>query len=146
MSESDAHRRLVRDLASRIQRLRPHYRLLADLPASPGDPLPQLIGSFRPDVFAWDPHSPARIIGEAKTAGLDSEHTARQVSTFLQYLEGKSSGLFVMAVPGALADHGRTILRFLRSAQGPPTVSVAVFDELDLWLLDTEPGALWRLV
>lgn len=128
--------------------MRPHHRVIADLPAGPGDALPPLIGSFRPDVYAWDPRSPgrARVIGEAKTGGLDGEHTARQASAFLQHLAGDSSGLFVMAVPGALADQCRTIVAFLRCAQMSPTVSVAVFDELDLWLLDTAPGAQWRLI
>lgn len=148
MSESDTHRRLVRDLAARIRRMRPHYRVVADLPVSPGDPVPPLVGSFRPDVYASDPRSPgrARIIGEAKTAGLDGEHTARQVSAFLQHLAGDPSGLFVMAVPGGLADRCRTVLAFLRAANTSRTVSVAVFDGLDIWLLDTGARAQWRLV
>lgn len=148
MSESDTHRRLVRDLAARIHRMRPHYRVVADLPGSPGDPVPPLVGSFRPDVYASDRRRPglARIIGEAKTTGLDGEHTARQVSAFLQHLAGDSSNLFVMAVPGELADRCRTVLAFLRAAHASPTVSVAVFDELDIWLLDTGAGAQWRLV
>lgn len=148
MSESDNHRRLVRDLAARIHRMRPHYRVVADLPGSPGDPVPALVGSFRPDVYASDPLSPgrARIIGEAKTAGLDGEHTARQVSAFLGHLAGGSSSLFIMAVPGELADRCRTVLAFLRAAHTSPTVSVAVFDGLDLWVLDAGKGAQWRLV
>ena len=144
MPETALHRRLVCQARARVQELLPSAKILADLPESPGDVRPPKIDQFYPDLYAWVHGEGTVVIAEAKTQGLDSGHTFCQLSAFLEYLDPFPSGLLLLAVPGTHADRARTLLRMLQSIR-PTTVKLAVFDELDIWFLESFNGTRWRL-
>lgn len=145
MPESGLHRRLIVGATARIRLLLPTATIITDLSDAPGTSLPPSIGSFRPDVYARDSVGRARVIAEAKTRGLDSAHTERQVAAFLRHLDESADGLFILAVPGAFADRAKSFLRFLQASLNTESVRIAVFDELDLWFLEQTEGRKWHL-
>ena len=143
MSESDAHRTLVRTVEEILRVAYPAASILVDIQPQPGTEAPPKLGGFRPDILVRSETQTA--IAEAKTAGdLDKKHTYDQVRSFVTYLERSPSGLFVLSVPGSSADRAKTVLRFLRLEIGPSRTRIALFDQCDLWLL--EPDAVtWDL-
>lgn len=146
MPETGQHRRLVAGVAHRLSRALPSATMLTDLPDSVGALVPPAIGGFRPDVWACGPSGETLAIAEAKVRGIDHDHTQRQVSAFLRYLDHSGQPrLFVLAVPGELADSAKTLLRVLRLTERTLRVRLGVFDELDLWRLDATGGHQWRL-
>lgn len=145
MAETDLHRRLVSQVACLLSCRLPGSTIVADLAEAPGTPVPPTIDGFRPDVCVRGPSGEIVALAEAKTGGLDFEHTYRQVGTFLRSLDKSPNSLFVLAVPGKVADHAKTLLRVLRTSNGARKVQVGVFDELDLWFLDPTDGRRWRL-
>lgn len=73
------------------------FYILSDLPESMEKP--DVIGGFRPDLFARAPGH-LTLIGEAKTiADLETEHTRQQVAAFLRFLSGAPGAVFVIATP-----------------------------------------------
>ena len=145
MPETRQHRRLVSAVARCVSHALPSAAVLADLPESVGAPIPPAIGGFRPDVWARGPSGETLGLAEAKVRGLDDDHTHRQISAFLRYLDQSEDTLFVLAVPGEIADSAKTLLRVLRLSEGTVRVRLGVFDELDLWCLDAAGGRQWRL-
>lgn len=145
MPETGQHRRLVSAVARRISLAVPSATVLADLPDSIGAPVPPAIGGFRPDVWARGPGGETLALAEAKVRGIDDDHTQRQISAFLRHLDTPGKPLFVLAVPGELADSAKTLLRVLRLTEQTVRVRLGVFDELDLWRLDAAGGRQWHL-
>lgn len=149
MSESDAHRDLVMLVVARIESKYPGLSVVSDRQQLPGDPVPPLIGGFRPDVYATVTlaDSVSIIIAEAKTnADIRTDHSERQVLAFIRHLEQNKSGRFILAATGWGADHAKTILRFIREANQISCTALMVFDGCDLWELDSQGKTIWRLI
>lgn len=148
MSQSDEHRDLVISVA---QCLTLHYSQISittDVQQQPGDVVPPIIDGFRPDVYATAQNNfPITVIAEAKTAGdLNNQHTDAQSSAFVDYLERKNNGVFILAVTGNCADHAKTLMRFRHQIHRVQNTTVMVFDSHDLWRLDKKSGLLWHLI
>lgn len=148
MSESDAHRDLVMLVATRIESKYLGSSVVSDRQQIPGDPVPPMIGGFRPDVYATVPlaGSASVIIAEAKTnADIQTGHTERQVLAFIHHLEQKKTGRFVLATTGWGADRAKTMLRFIRKADQISHTALVIFDGCDFWELDSQTGLIWHL-
>lgn len=146
MSQSDEHRDLVIRVAKAIETRLPNISLIYDVQQSPGEPVPPLICGYRPDVFGTRRTADFTVIGEAKTdRDLDRARTHDQMTTFVNYLEKASCGLFVLSVTGVTADRAKTLLRFMRQTVPAATTSLVVFDGFDFWLLDPGGGTTWHL-
>lgn len=148
MSQSEAHLELVRQVAVQIERRYPGASIVADIQHNPGDPIPPMIGGFRPDVYATlQNSSPFIIIAEAKTdADLYVSHTNQQVSAFIDHIEHGCGGMFILATFGQSADHAKTILRFTWQASRISNATLVVFDSCDFWKLDSQTGIVWHLI
>ena len=148
MSQSDAHRDLVLRVASELESRYPQFSVTTDIQQNPGDPTPPLINGFRPDVYATTKKDLVSvIIAEAKTDGdLDNWHTEDQLSTFINHLEQKGNGSFILSVTGYKSDHAKTLLRFIRQANQVTDTALIVFDSHDFWKLDLNSGLLWHLI
>ena len=149
MSQSEMHRRLVTATATAIRKRHPMVRILSDFTDSPGDPLPPLIGGFRPDIVALcNAACLLHFIAEAKTDGdINNRHTRNQISAFVNHLETLPSGtgVFILAVNGEVADTARSVLRFACRPYVSPRLHVKLFDGLDFWTLGPLGTPLWRL-
>ena len=144
MSESEEHRSLVVKVRDVLHVLHPEGVHTTHLQRAPGDPIPPRLGGFRPDVLIRD--GATRIIADAKTdRDLDRKHTYDQAVSFVRYLERSKAGLFVLSVTARRADLAKTVLRFVYREIGPSRTKVAVFDECDLWLLQSN-GVTWDIV
>ena len=149
MSQSNAHRELVLATALAIQQRHPDVSVCADLQEFPGDPVPPLIGGFRPDIFARSVCAcPNVLIAEAKTdRDIDNQHTLDQIGAFLDHLDTLPLGVgtLVLAVDGCAADLARTVLGFACRQRVSPRLRVKLFDGFDFWLLGAVGVRQWRL-
>lgn len=152
MSQSDDHRLLVLDTAAALRNRWPSAVLLCDVQNEPGDPVPPMIGGYRPDIYATTATHPSVIVGEAKTRrDLTTRRTVDQVRAFLDYLALRKGGHFMLAARGPASDRAKSLLRFLIQLPSGATprhqpTSLSVFDGHDLWCFDLPGGAAWRLV
>ena len=148
MSQSDEHRDLVVRAARELGRRFPDCRTTVDVQGRPGDAVPLLIGNHRPDVTAHNAYGSLQCVVEVKVSvrDLESQHTVRQITAFVRYLDSFPDSLFALAVPGALADRARSILALLAESSGPSGVALAVYDGLDLWRRAQRAGDQWHLV
>lgn len=148
MSESDDHRRLVVDGMRFIACKYPYMKITSDIQESPGDPVPLLVGGHRPDIYATDLSKDAKpnfIIAEAKTDyDLDRSHTESQVKSFIDYLEQREQGQFILLVTGVGARRAKSVLRFVQEEESVQRTQLAIFDTLDLWCYDSETKR-WHL-
>ena len=135
--------------ANAIRHRHPNLLVEVDLLEAPGDPIPPLIGGFRPDIIARSrTPSPSVFIAEAKTADdIDNAHTFDQIAAYLDHLEARpfGTGTFILAVPGQVAHLARNVLRFACRERVSPRLHVRLFDELDFWNLGSREEALWHL-
>lgn len=149
MSQSDAHRDLVLMTARAIGQRDPALRVMTDLSAVPGDPVPPRIGGYRPDIIARYWSAPVTlVIGEAKTDGdIDNRHTRDQIEAFVGHLAAMPHGnrTFVLAVSGRVADTARGVLRFACRDRVSPRLRIDLFDGLDFWTLGLPGEPSWRL-
>ena len=146
MSQSDAHRKLVVQVAKVLKSHYPRLAIITDLQHNPGDEVPPKIDGYRPDVYARETSADSIVIAEAKTDGdLGNIHTHNQIGSFFSYLERKGNGSFVLSVTGCRADRAKTLLRFMRRHMQVKSIDIAVFDGCDLWRLDPIGGIKWRL-
>ena len=146
MSQSDQHRNLVIQVMKALEIRHPFMSFIADVQQQPGDAVPPLIDGFRPDVYASKASGSSIVIAEAKTdRDLNSKHTNNQIVCFVNYLERRRNGLFVLSVTGCGADCARTLLRFVRQVTHVTSTAIAVFDGCDFWLLDSSDGTTWHL-
>ena len=149
MSHSDAHRDLVLATAHAIRHRHPNVLIQTDLQESPGDPVPPLIGGYRPDIIGrWVPACPDLFIVEAKTdSDMDRQHTLDQIDAFVGHLctLRRGVGTFILTVDGRIADHARTLLQFACGRHVSSRLSVQLFDGLDFWDLDPLGVPQWRL-
>lgn len=146
MSQSEQHRHLVIQVVKALEARLPLMSFIVDVQQKPGGAVPPLIEGFRPDVYASEDSSHSIVIAEAKTDGdLNNTHTNKQIACFLNYLERKKNGFFVLSVNGCRADSARTLLRFVRQVTHVTNTAIAVFDGFDFWLLDSSNGAKWHL-
>ena len=148
MSQSDLHRNLVLRVAEEIKSRYPQIAVVVDVQKIPGDPVPPLIGGFRPDVYAETQTACAIVvIAEAKTDNdINNRHTREQVSAFIRHLEEKPNGRFIFSVTDVGANRAKTVLRFMHQEMRTVGTELSVFDQLDLWSLDLESGVLWHLI
>lgn len=146
MAESEAHRTLVKKVAEEIGKRHPRCRIVCDLQLFPSDELPPVIDGFRPDVYARDRATGLIVIAEAKTDDdIDREHTHAQARSFINYLERREQGRFILSVMGTGADRAKTLLRFMSKEAGCRTTAIEVFDGNDFWLFDLRNGVTWHL-
>ena len=149
MSQSNAHRDLVVVTARAIRQRHRNVGVLMDLQQTPGDPVPPLIGGYRPDIIARTLASgPDLLIAEAKTdRDIDNRHTLDQINAFVEHLRTlpRGVGTFVLAVDGCVADRARTVLRFACRERVSPQLRVKLFDGLDFWKLGPTGAQQWRL-
>lgn len=148
MSQSDQHRNLVISVVKALEIRYPLMSFCADLQQNPGDPLPPLIGGFRPDVFSGsrnDPENPI-VVAEAKTdGGFENRHTENQVTSFINYLDKRGNGCLVLSVTGCGADRAKTFLRFMHKLKKVVNTNLVIYDGCDFWLLDSVGGITWHL-
>lgn len=136
-------REVMRALAHRF----PDISITADLQQEPGDEVPPVIDGFRPDVYAGRPEKGFIVIAEAKTDNdIDNRHTRGQVTSFVNHLDRKKKGLFVLAVNGHKADLAKTVLRFVRMETGVARTEIEIFDGCDFWRLCPDGGTSWDLI
>lgn len=145
MSQSKAHKTLVKGVVGALESRFTDISMLVDLQQNPGDELPPKIGRFRPDVYAtWKQEH--FIIAEAKTDGdLDNQHTHDQVISFIKYLNRSETNLFILSVTGYKADRAKTFLRFIRKELQIVSARIEIFDGCDFWRLDSRGGLNWHL-
>ena len=148
MSQSEKHANLIREVAAAIGRRYPSVSITTDLQQNPGDEVPSIINGFKPDVYARWEKTGLIIIAEAKTTNkdIDNQHTLNQVTSFLNYLNNKKSGLFILSVTGCMANHAKTMLRFVLKELPSVSSEIEVFDGCDFWQLDSKEGISWRLI
>lgn len=109
--------------------------------------MPPVIDGFRPDVYAGRLEKGFIVIAEAKTDNdIDNKHARDQVASFINHLNHKKKGLFVLAVNGHKADLAKTMLRFVRMEIGVVRAEIEVFDGCDFWRLCSEGGTSWDLI
>lgn len=134
MPESDAHVRLVAELAAWLRKA----NLVADgdlvLQDGPGivagKRLPA-IGRRFPDVYTEPRGRAGPIIGEAKTAtDLESRHTAKQLEGYLAWCSSRLGSLLVLAVPWESSRHARDLLAHIQRRTGTESVQTVVPDKL----------------
>lgn len=152
MSQSDAHSKLLYDVATALQARYPVTSVILDCPQQPGDPVPPIVFGHRPDVYVRTSDDGPILIGEAKTdgeftryGGFSSKGTLRQVTCFINYLESKGQGLFALSVSGRRADRAKTVLRFLRQEICTVHTILAVYDGCDFWVLNSCGSVTWHL-
>ena len=149
MSQSKVHRRIVFNTALALKQRHPQISLCIDLQEFPGDPVPPIIGGYRPDILAYFPPSYSDIlIAEAKTSSdIDRQHTFSQIDAFLNYLGEVSRGIgtFVLAVDGYVADHARMVLALTYRMRISSRLYISLFDGLDFWMLNPFGSPQWRL-
>ena len=147
MSQSEAHRYLVKRVAEEITKLHPGTVITVDLQSSPGCDLPPIIDGFRPDVYARNNQTGLIIIAEAKTdRDIDEKHTYEQTSSFVNYLERRGKGRFILSVTGTGANRAKTLLRFMSKELRLKNTVIEVFDCCDFWLFDLNGGVRWHLI
>lgn len=146
MSQSEAHKTLVKGVESALCSRFENISILVDLQQNPGDEVPPKIGRFRPDVYATRKREHFIVIAEAKTDGdIENQHTHDQVVSFIKYLSRSRASLFILAVTGYRADRAKTFLRFIRKELRAVSVEIEVFDGCDFWRLDSSEGINWHL-
>ena len=125
----------------------PDMMLSADLHDVPGQVSTPNIGGFKPDVFGRCSKTNRCLVGEAKTTShaLQSQHSERQMQSFLSFLEAESGPMLFLASPGELAGLARSMLGFLQSQSGSVNTRMFVFDSLDIWELTQGGGYSWHL-
>ena len=120
-----------------------------DLQGSPGDPVPPLIGGYRPDIIGRCVRTNADLlIAEAKTdRDIDNQHTLDQIGAFLNHLYTlpRGVGTFILTVDGCVADRARTVLQFACRQHVSSRLCVNLFDGLDFWILGPLGAPPWRL-
>ena len=72
---------------------------------------PPRIEGYVPDVFVTDVPTTTTLIGEAKTQkDVETEHSRRQITAFMDYLSRTPNGIFVLSVPLAAGPTARRVL------------------------------------
>ena len=146
MSQSEQHKNLVIEVVKALEIRCPLLSLIADVQQKPGDEVPPVINGFRPDVYARNESGSSVVIAEAKTDNdLMNKHTDNQIESFVNYLEQRKNGFFILSVTGYGANSAKTLLRFVRQATHITGTVIGVFDGCDFWLLDSSDGVTWHL-
>ena len=147
MSQSDQHRNLVIQVVKALESRYPLTSFIADVPKKPGDAVPPVIDGFRPDVYATKESGSSIVIVEAKTdSDLDNRRTNNQVVSFVNYLERKRNGLFILSATGCGSNRAKTLLRFVCQVTHVTSTAIEVFDGCDFWLLDSRNSATRHLI
>ena len=145
MSQSREHDALVRRVTIALENRYPEMTLITDIQNAPGDPIPPLIASFRPDVYGQVSWEGTVLLAEAKTDDdLDNQHSWNQIAAFINHLSGKANSSFVLSLTGRRADRGRTTLRLLAQELRPVLTQLEVYDGIDFWYLDSS-RVTWHL-
>lgn len=152
MSESEAHRVLIRRMVTALKERFPSIAFVSDLQKLPGDKVPPLINHFRPDAYGEDFSSGKIVIAEAKVEAIpgrvfEKRHTHDQIAAFIRRLEEHSrESCFILAAEGSSADFAKTFLCFIYSELSIKKTAIEVFDSNDFWSLDLAGGDRWHLI
>jgi hypothetical protein len=136
MPESEEHRKLVSWLDFYAKENYKLQTVISDIQESVGMERPPKIGSppHEPDLYGVDAKSHTFLVGEAKTAK-DSKtaRSERQIKSFLGFLESKTQGIFILALPGEAADSLRAKLTILSLELNLRNTKIYLYDTLDIW-------------
>ena len=152
MSESEAHRVLIRQIAAALKKRFSDAVFIADLQQTPGNEVPPSIGGFRPDAYGEDSSSGKILIAEAKVETkpgrvFESQHTHSQIAAFIQHLEmHPGENYFVLSAKGLSSDYAKSFLHIVCLGLGVEKTAVEVFDGNDFWSLDLRGGGKWHLI
>ena len=136
----------MNQVANAIELRYPRISLITDVQTTPGDPVPPVIGGYRPDVYARNTSANSVVIAEAKTdCDLSNKHTHNQIASFITYLERNGDGVFILSVTGCGANRAKTLLRFMCREMHVTKTDITVFDGCDFWLLTPPGGISWLL-
>lgn len=135
MTESEMHARLVKSIISHLEFClgKIDEIMVQDDSLQPirGERPPR-IGQFVPDVYATDVPTTKIVIGEAKTANdIDTEHSRKQISVFLDYLAHSPNGLFVMAVPTFSKARAQSVVKELGVSLGSKMPDFEIIDDIE---------------
>jgi len=147
MAESAEHRKLIVWLTKYVQENYSFKKVLSDLQERPGEERPPRVGEppFEPDLFAQDLESQSVVLGEAKTdKDATSAHSEEQFKSFINYLEGKKTGLLIIALPGYSAQATRYKLQDICMELEVSTTKIQLWDSLDIWCLTRHEERLYR--
>ena len=147
MSQSRAHKKLVIDVVKALEIRFPRNTFSVDGPQHPNHESPFVIDNFKPDVYAGK-NVPEGfiIIGEAKTdADLETNRSLVQVKSFLNSIEQRNGGFFVLSVSGCIAELAKTNLFFMSKELNLRRTRIVVFDGLDFWDLSKSGENIWLL-
>lgn len=137
---------MVIEVVKALEARCPLMSIIVDVQHKPGEEVPPLIYGFRPDVYARKDTDNSLVIAEAKTDNdLKNKHTDNQIESFINYLERRKDGVFVLSVTGCGANRAKTLLRFVRQGMHITSTTIALFDGCDFWLLDSSDGVTWHL-
>lgn len=135
MSESNKHSALVRVIIKHIGREHADIAALGivnDLSSPLRAEKPNRIEGFVPDVYAFDAPLTTVIIGEAKThADLETDHSKKQITAFLSFLNHQKTGIFIIAVPWAAKCRAQEMVATLREAVGAASVKTVTLDDVE---------------
>lgn len=151
MSQSEQHRRLIITTVLAIEQRYPKMEIISDLIHNPGEsePIPQPIGDYRPDIFAWSDRTSAQVvIAEAKTNhDIHRKHTCDQISAFIDYLDSlrRYTGTFILSVNGQVAGQAGTMLNFNFRQRVTSRLDIKLFDGQDFWILGPPGETPWCL-
>ena len=146
MSQSKAHRNLIKGTVDALGSRYTNISMLVDLQENPGDEVPPKIGGFIPDIYVTRKQGHSIIIAEAKTDGdIDNRHTRDQAISFIKHLNRRKAGIFILSVTGYKADRAKTVLHFIRKEFQVVSTEIEVFDGCDFWRLDSREGVNWHL-
>ena len=135
MPESTEHLDLIKRLANYVNSKFSEcgsLSVICDLPTIIGGERPPRIKGFTPDLFATDVPTTRTILGEAKTdKDLETDHSRRQLSAFIDYLSHQAGGLLIVAVPWRVVGAAQRMIRGIFIQAGAPTnVDVIILDEI----------------
>ncbi len=95
---------------------------------------PPLVEGYMPDIYAISRKTKIIILGEAKTTqkDLESEHSEKQISAFLNYCSNQNNSVFVLAVPFIFVNCGKSFLSFLKRTNNISNVETHVINSFGI--------------
>lgn len=121
MGESQTHKDLLVKICKWIKSSDETAIILCDEVDAVGQTdLPPMINDVRPDVYAIGRARYRYIIGEAKASqsDLESEHTIKQLTAYIEFCVSTENSVLVVAVPVMLINCTKNLIRNLKNRLG----------------------------
>lgn len=150
MSESNEHRKLVINMAKKLQAMNSSAQIMADISQCDYWETPPTVGGLRPDIYVSEHQFGRLIICEAKTwPDLRTARSEHQIVTFLLYLDGlEVPGCFTLGVYGhEISSRGKAALEILSTQNDIKKCCIQIYDGLDYWRYEQKKeGRQWHLI